>query len=46
MKKVYTRPELNVSEYIIEEVITASSTFGAANFDETNDQNANWEDFE
>lgn len=46
MRKEYTRPELNISEYIIEEVITASSFFGGANFDATNDVEAKWEDFE
>lgn len=46
MKREYTKPELNISEYIIEEAITASSVFGANNFDSTNDANAKWEDFQ
>ena len=44
MKKEYSKPELNIAEYIIEETITASSTFGKT-WDAENDATATWEDF-
>ncbi len=43
MKKEYTRPELNISEYIMDETITAS-TFNKPFQNET-DTTVTWDDF-
>lgn len=45
MRKEYTKPTLNITDYIIETEITASANFGSQVWDE-HDTEANWEDFQ
>ena len=45
MKKNYNKPELNISEYIIEETITASSFNQVFVQNAATDTQVGWEDF-
>lgn len=43
MKKQYTRPTIEKEEFVLNNVITASSTF-SEEFNNPNDENVPWED--
>lgn len=44
MRKEYTKPELNISEYVIDTNITAEAVSGGLAIGNPNDAQANWGD--